>query len=48
MVVGWSEGRVAVVDSPEQAAALPLGENEEIVIAAQTTFQSRIFENIVE
>ena len=47
-IVGWTTGRAAVVDSPEKAAELPLSENEEIVVAAQTTFQPLKFENIVE
>ena len=47
-IVGWASGKVAVVESPEAAEELPLLENEEIVLAAQTTFHARKFENIVE
>ena len=36
------------MDSPESASELQLSENEEIVLAAQTTFHARKFENIVE
>ncbi len=47
-IIGWASGRTAVVDSAESAAELKLSENEEIVLAAQTTFHARKFENIVE
>ena len=47
-IVGWTTGRAEVVDSAESAADLKLSENEEIVLAAQTTFHARKFENIVE
>ena len=47
-IIGWASGRAVVVDSPESASELQLSENEEIVLAAQTTFHARKFENIVE
>jgi len=47
-IIGWASGRTAVVDSVESAEELELSENEEIVLAAQTTFHARKFENIVE
>lgn len=47
-IIGWAAGKTIVVDSPESASELQLSENEEIVLAAQTTFHARKFENIVE
>ena len=47
-IIGWASDRAVVVDSPESAEKLNLAENEEIVLAAQTTFHARKFENIVE
>lgn len=47
-IIGWASGRAEVIDSPESAKELRLSENEEIVLAAQTTFHARKFENIVE
>ena len=47
-IIGWASGRAEVIDSPESAKGLRLSENEEIVLAAQTTFHARKFENIVE
>ncbi|MBO5521292.1 MAG: 4-hydroxy-3-methylbut-2-enyl diphosphate reductase [Eubacterium sp.] len=47
-IIGWASGRAEVIDSPESAKELRLSEKEEIVLAAQTTFHARKFENIVE
>lgn len=47
-IIGWASGRAEVIDSPESAKELQLSEKEEIVLAAQTTFHARKFENIVE
>ena len=45
---GWAEGPVYIVETPEEMERLELPESEKAILVAQTTFNLRKFEYIVE
>ena len=47
-ITGWTSGRTEVIRDAEDAARIPLAENEHFVLAAQTTFHAGKFQDIVE
>ena len=47
-IVGWCEGDVTVIETPEEALAFSASETEEICIVSQTTFNYNKFQHIVE
>lgn len=47
-IKGWGNENTLVVETPEQAEALPLLEGEKLCIVAQTTFNYNKFQDLVE
>ena len=47
-IVGWCEGPVLVVKDEEEAAKIELPTNQKVCIVAQTTFNYKKFQDIVE
>ena len=47
-IVGWCEGSVSVIETPEEALAFSLPTTKEICIVSQTTFNYNKFQHIVE
>ncbi|MBQ6735122.1 MAG: 4-hydroxy-3-methylbut-2-enyl diphosphate reductase [Lachnospiraceae bacterium] len=47
-IVGWAKGPIAVVSSPEEAAALDFPRGSNLTIVSQTTFRRHKFKETVE
>ena len=47
-IVGWCEGPVTVIETAEMAEELDINSSEKLCIVAQTTFNSKKFQDLVE
>ncbi|MDO4621681.1 MAG: 4-hydroxy-3-methylbut-2-enyl diphosphate reductase [Eubacteriales bacterium] len=47
-IMGWTEGTVFAVETPEEAANLPITDPQSAILVAQTTFNKMKFKSIVE
>ena len=47
-IIGWCEGPVTVIETAEMAEKLDINPSEKLCIVAQTTFNSKKFEDLVE
>ena len=47
-IVGWANGPVTVIENAQMAEKLGINDNEKLCIVAQTTFNSKKFQDLVE
>ena len=47
-IIGWANGPVTVIENAEMAEKLEINYNEKLCIVAQTTFNSKKFQDLVE
>ncbi len=47
-IIGWANGPVTVIENAEMAERLEINSNEKLCIVAQTTFNSKKFQDLVE
>ena len=47
-IIGWANGPVTVIENAEMAEKLGINSNEKLCIVAQTTFNSKKFQDLVE
>ena len=47
-IIGWANGPVTVIETAQMAEELEINDNEKLCIVAQTTFNSKKFQDLVE